>query len=118
MARCVDQIEAVRLAVSRLIREGNRLALDRNSPLTFNVHIIKYLIFGGSLVADTGIFDKPIGKGRLPVVNVGDNAEVADIFHILYLMAGLYKPSQLKKPSGITVSGRLSFVFCGCCKLC
>jgi hypothetical protein len=23
------------------------------------------------------------------VVNVGDNAEVADIFHILYLMAGL-----------------------------
>jgi len=25
------------------------------------------------------------------VVNVGDNAEVADIFHILYLMAGFVK---------------------------
>ena len=91
MARCVDQIEAVRLTVSGLIREGNRLALDRNSPLTFNIHIIQYLVFEGSLVAHTGILDKPICKGRLPVVNVGDNAEVADIFHILYLMAGFVK---------------------------
>ena len=30
---------------------------------------------------DAGILDQPVGKGRLPVVDMGDNAEIPDMVH-------------------------------------
>ena len=57
------------------------MALDCYSTLPFNVHRIKDLVFGCAFIGDTGILDKPVGKGRLAMVNMGDNAKISYVIH-------------------------------------
>jgi hypothetical protein len=77
----IYEIKAVCLSVSRPVWQRNSLALDRYPPLPFNIHRIKYLVFEGAFIGHTGILDKSVGKGRLTVVNVGNDAEIPNVAH-------------------------------------
>ena len=72
MAGGVDEVEDI---LSVLHPHG--LHLDGNPPLAFEVHLVE------DLVAHLALWDGPralkqtIGQGALPMVDVGNNAEVA-----------------------------------------
>ena len=64
-----------------LIVHLNGMALDRYTSLSFQVHIVQDLILQIFAGDGVGIFEQPIGQGTLAVVDMCNNAEVADILH-------------------------------------
>ncbi len=54
------------------------LALDGDAALALDVHAVEVLRPGAALVDDPGQLEHPVGQRRLAVVDVGDDAEVAD----------------------------------------
>ena len=80
MARGVDEVELVGLAVVGLIAHRHGAGLDRNAALLLNVHIVQHLICHGALVNAVGQLQHTVGQGGFAVVDVCNNAEVADVF--------------------------------------
>ena len=78
VARRVDQVEHVLDAVLAAPRQPDGLALDRDAALALDVHPVQVL--GPHLpgVHDAGELQHPVGQGGLTVINMGDNAEIAD----------------------------------------
>jgi hypothetical protein len=74
---CVDHVQRVGRPV-QLPRHPHRLGLDGDAALALDVHPVEILRAHGALVDDAGQLQHPIGKGRLAVIDVGDDAEVAD----------------------------------------
>src|SRR5207237_6535102 len=72
-----DQVEGVGLAVARLVLEANRAGLDGDALLALEVHRVEHL--AGHLARIDGVrrFQKAVREGRLAVVDVRDDAEVA-----------------------------------------
>ncbi len=59
-------------------RQPHRLALDRDPALALDVHPVEVLRSHGASVDHSGQLQHPVGQCRLAVVDVGDDAEVAD----------------------------------------
>ena len=75
----VDQVELVNLAVLRLVTHRDRMGLDGDATLAFQVHGIEQLrlhVAGGD---GAGAVQQAVGKRRLPMVNMGDDAEISDV---------------------------------------
>ncbi len=81
MPRGVDQVQNIRLAVTGAVGQGDGIAFDGDAALALDVHVVEKLILKISLVADAGVLDQPVGQRGLAVVDMGDNAEISDIFH-------------------------------------
>ena len=81
MARGVDQVEVVGLAVGRRERDPDGLRLDRDSALALEVHRVEQLRHVLARVDRAGDLEDPVGQRRLAVVDVGDDGEVADALH-------------------------------------
>ena len=77
VARGVDHVEDVARAVD-VPRHPDGLALDRDAALALDVHPVEVLRPHRAVVDDTGDLEHPVGERRLAVVDVGDDAEVAD----------------------------------------
>ena len=73
MTRGVDEIEDVLLAVSGGVVEANRVRLDGDAALAFEVHRIEDLRFHLTGLERTGDFEEAIGQRRLAVVDVRDD---------------------------------------------
>jgi hypothetical protein len=73
----VDHVEHVRGPVE-VPRHPHRLALDGDAALALDVHAVQVLGAHRPVVDDAGDLQHPVGQGRLAVVDVGDDAEVAD----------------------------------------
>ncbi len=59
------------------------MAFNRDASFAFEIHVVEDLgfhVFGGDGV---GTFEESVGKGRLTVVDMSYDAEIADIFHLL-----------------------------------
>ena len=73
MARRIQQIELVSLSVPGLVENGNGVGLDGDALFPLQVHGIQKLIlllpFGNGI----RLFQQPVGKGGLSVVDVSDN---------------------------------------------
>ena len=81
----VDHVEHVGAGLGALgvvRRNGPRhphgLALDGDAALALDVHPVEVLRAGGPGVDDAGQLQHPVGERRLAVVDVRDDAEVAD----------------------------------------
>ena len=79
--------------------EPHRLRLDGNPALPFEVHGVE------DLVAELPIFDRPaaldeaVGERRLAVVDVGDDAEVAEaVLRDAALASGIHAASMTEDP--------------------
>ena len=82
MAGGVDQVEDIVLAVLGPVVEPHRLRLDGDAALALDVHGIEHLLAAEhfALGEAAGDLNQPVGKGRLAVVDMGDNGEIPDVF--------------------------------------
>ena len=78
VARRVDQVELVVLAVRGGVGHPDGVELDGDAALALQVHRVEHLLAHLALLERAGRLDQPVGQGGLAVVDVGDDAEVAD----------------------------------------
>src|SRR5690606_6392705 len=73
----VHQIELVDLSVACLVVEAHGLSLDGDPAFALNIHIIKDLLAHFAVGQPAGGLDQAVGQGRLAMVDMRDDAEVA-----------------------------------------
>ena len=78
VARRVDQVELVGLAVGGVVVHAHGARLDRDPLLALEVHRVEHLRRHLALVDRVRRLEQPVRERRLPVVDVRDDAEVAD----------------------------------------
>jgi hypothetical protein len=78
VARGVDQVELIELAVLGPEVEPDRLGLDGDAPLPLEIQLVEELLGPLPLADRAGHIQDPVGKGALAVVDVRDDREVAD----------------------------------------
>jgi len=77
--RGVDEVELVLLPVTGRVPHPHRVELDRDAALALQVHRVEDLLAHLALLEGAGQLDQAVGQGGLPVVDVRDDAEVADV---------------------------------------
>src|SRR6185295_7158451 len=105
VARCVDQVELVLLAVAGNVGHADRVELDGDPALALQVQGIQNLSLHLPLLQHAGCLDQPIGERRLAVVDVRDNAEVANMIELQVGSFGLCW-RQRRDSRNITAAGR------------
>ncbi len=78
MTRSVDQMQDVVATIIGLPRQTDALRFDRDATLTLDVHLVQILGTHVTGLDDAGDTEHPVGERRLTVVDVSDDAEVAD----------------------------------------
>ena len=53
------------------------MGLDRDTPFAFQIHGIKQLILLVTICYRIGHLQETVGKGGFPVIDMGDDAEIA-----------------------------------------
>ena len=76
--RSVNQVQDVFFSLI-IIFHLDGMALNRNTALTFQIHIIKHLSFGH--FHRLSILQQTVRQSRLTMVDMGYNTEISDIFH-------------------------------------
>ena len=79
VARRVDQVELVFLAVIGVVVHGNGAGFDGNAALAFQLHVVQNLVLHGALVHAVGQLQNTVRQCGLAVVNVGNDTKVANI---------------------------------------
>ena len=74
----VDEVEFVGLPVARGVGHGDGVGLDGDAALALEVHVVEQLVALVALGDGAGQLEEAVGKGGLAVVDVRDDAEVAD----------------------------------------
>jgi hypothetical protein len=62
----------------RVVRHAHGVELDRDAALALEVERVEHLGLHLTLLQHPRGLDEAVGQGGLPVVDVGDDAEVAD----------------------------------------
>ena len=57
------------------------MSLDGNAPLALEVHGVQNLRFHLAVGEAAAALNEAVGKGRLAVIDVRDNREIADVLH-------------------------------------
>ena len=78
MAGRIDQVQAVGLTVARGVMQADAFGLDGDPALALEIHRIEHLRGHLALAERAGELEQAIGQGGLAVVDVRDDAEVAD----------------------------------------
>ena len=90
VARGVDEVELVFDAVVGGVGQADGVALDGDAPLPFDVHGVQDLVAELAVLHHAGPLDEAVRQGGLAVVDMGDDAEVADVLHgIHFIFANL-----------------------------
>ncbi len=85
----VDQVQFVFLALV-LVVDRDRVHADGDAAFAFEVHAVERLGLEVALGDGAGLEQELVGQGALAVVDVGDDAEVADtvcVWHVLFRVA-------------------------------
>ena len=85
MARSIDQVQEIFLSFL-FVFHLNGMAFNSYATLPFQVHIIKDLFLQIAFGNCTGHFKQPVRQGTLPMINMGDDAEVS------YVLDGMGHP--------------------------
>jgi hypothetical protein len=75
----VDEVEDVGLAVLRGVVDADGVGLDGDAALALDVHRVEELLLHVAFGHGAGELDQPVGKGRLAVVDMGHDGEIADL---------------------------------------
>ena len=79
VTRRIDEVQLVSLRVFRIIEKRHRIALDGDPALTLEIHRIENLIAKLAIGDAATALDQPIGQSGLTVVDMCDDAEVANV---------------------------------------
>jgi len=80
VARGVDEVQLVLLSVLRVVQKRNGVALDGDPALPLDIHRVQDLVAKLALGDTPAFLDESVGECRLSVIDVGDDAEVANQF--------------------------------------
>ena len=78
MSGRIDHVERIGKAIVRP-RHAHGLALDRDSSFAFDVHAVEVLIAHLARLNDAGELQHAVREGGLAVVDVRNDAEIADL---------------------------------------
>ena len=78
VARRVDEVQDVLLAILCRVGEPNRVRFDCDAALAFEIHRVEDLRFHLASLQRAGDLEKAVRQRRLAVVDVRDDREVAD----------------------------------------
>ena len=69
------------------------MAFDRDAFLPLQIHIVQHLILHIALTQGARQLQKPVRQRAFPVVDMGDYAEIPDVFHrhLLHFYANIRK---------------------------
>ena len=81
MARRVDQVEVVDLAVERLVLERRGLCLDGYPTLFLDIHRVQNLGFHLARVQSAAALYEAVCQRRLAMVDVRNDRKVSDVIH-------------------------------------
>ena len=73
MARGVDKVELIDLAVTRLVMQGHRLGLNGDSSLALEVHRVENLVLHLAVGQASAELNHSICKRAFSVINVGND---------------------------------------------
>ncbi len=76
----VDEVEPVGLSVAPVVHLDG-VALDGDAFLPFQVHVVQHLVFHLPVAQGLGEFQQTVCQGRFTMVDMGDDAEIANILH-------------------------------------
>ena len=79
MARRVDQIEHIVLAVLGLIIKAHGVGLYGNAAFTLQIHGVENLVNHLAVGNRTTKLDQAISECGLAMINMGDDGEIADL---------------------------------------
>jgi hypothetical protein len=77
----IYQVEYVLAAIDSGIGDSHRLALDGDAPFPLYVHVVQDLILKIAVCYKMAFLDEAVGKGRLSVIDMRNDAEIA---YVLY----------------------------------
>ena len=78
MAGRVDEIELILLAVGRHIGNTHGLGFDGDAAFPLQIHSVQILLPGLTRADHPREFQNAVGQGGFAVVNMGDDAKIAD----------------------------------------
>ena len=73
----VDQVQLIDLPVLGLVTHRHRMRFDRDATLLLEVHRVEQLVFHLTGRDRARAVQQPVGQRRLPMVDMGDDAEVS-----------------------------------------
>jgi hypothetical protein len=133
VARGVDQVHFIGLAVLGLLEKPDRLGLDGNAPFPFQVHLVHELFAHFPGRDGPSEFQEAVGQGALAMVNMGDDAEITDVFQrqgfprfrliskahsigegFAKKKVGLNRKEFLKQKKAVTLQRATAFSFISC----
>jgi hypothetical protein len=79
MPGSVDQVELVRPAVACHVVQSHCVALDGDTAFALDVHRVENLVTEITLLDRTAVLDQSIGKGRLAVIDVSNDAKTPNV---------------------------------------
>ena len=80
MARRIDEVQLIGLAVGSFIIKSYGLRFNGNAAFALNIHIIENLFGHFARRKPTGHLNQPVGQGRFPMVNMRNDGKIADVF--------------------------------------
>ena len=78
MTRGIDKVERICLAVVRAVDERHSMRLDGDAALALQVHVVEDLVFHVALRDRLGLLQNAVGKRAFAVVNMCNDAEIAN----------------------------------------
>ncbi len=82
MARGIDEVEGIVLPRGRVIGQTDGARLDGDAALPFEIHVVEDLILHDALLYRAAFLDEAVGERGFAVVDMGNDAEIADILLI------------------------------------
>ena len=82
VARRIDQVELVRLAIVGVIGNANGIRLDRDAALALDIHGVEQLRLHIALVDGMGELEDAVTDRGLAMVDMRNDREVADVGNV------------------------------------
>ena len=76
----INEVQKILLAIVDVFHL-NCMALDSNSPLPLEIHVVEHLILKFPFIYGIGSFKQAIGQGAFPMVDMCYDTEISDSVH-------------------------------------
>ncbi|MNZ65138.1 hypothetical protein D3C78_833240 [compost metagenome] len=87
MAGGIDEVQLVGFAVLRVVVQGHAVRLDGDAALALEIHGVQHLGLHLAIGQAAADLDEAVGQGRLAMVDVGDDGEIADMTQVTHGLA-------------------------------
>ena len=105
VARGVDEVEGIGLAVQGIIVDGHRPGLDGDAPLPLQVHVVQELVLHLPFRHRVAQLQQPVSQRGFSVVDVGDDGKVSNLALVYHSSLcpplGKSAPARVRRTSGL-----------------